>query len=142
MRVTSERELPDWLSEFMENTKWGEAPDYFYFWVGVATVAAALQRKVWLNMGTFDWYPNLYTILVAPPGIVQKSSTSDLGMRLLKQIPGIHAGPTSLTWQSLYDAFLEVGTEFEVSPTEVRTQFPLYINSSDLKKCVVKRLPG
>lgn len=126
------RELPDWLSEFMESSKWGEAPPYFYFWVGVATIAAAMQRKVWLDMGTFTWYPNLYTILVAPPGIVQKSSTSDLGMRLLKQIPGIHQGPTTLTWQSLYDAFLEVGHEFEVSKTEVRTQFPLYINSSEL----------
>jgi hypothetical protein len=126
------RELPDWLSEFMETAKWGEAPPYFYFWTGVATIAAALQRRTWLPMGTFTWYPNLYTILVAPPGIVQKSSTSDLGMRLLKQIPGVHQGPTTLTWQSLYDAFQEVGHEFEISPTETATQFPLYINSSEL----------
>lgn len=125
------RELPDWLTEFMDNTKWGEAPPYFYFWVGVATIAAALRRKVWLDMGTFVWYPNLYTMLVAPPGIVQKSSTSDLGMRLLRQIPGIAQGPTTLTWQSLYDAFIEVGEEFQVSPTETRTQQALYINSSE-----------
>lgn len=128
----SNRELPDWLTEFMNNTKWGEAPDYFYFWTGVATLAATMRRRTWLDMGTFTWYPNLYTVLVAPPGIVQKSSTSDLGMRLLKQIPGLHQGPTSLTWQSIYDAFLEVGEEFEVSPTETRTQFALYINSSEL----------
>lgn len=82
-------------------------------------------------MGTFRWHPNLYTLLVAPPGIVQKSSTSDLGMRLLKQIPGIHQGPTTLTWQSLYDAYIEVGEEFEVSPTETATQSALYINSSE-----------
>jgi hypothetical protein len=131
-KIPTLRELPDWLSEFMETSKWGEAPPYFYFWTGVATIAAAMQRRTWLPMGTFTWYPNLYTILVAPPGIVQKSSTSDLGMRLLKQVPGIFQGPTTLTWQSLYDAFQEVGHEFEVSPTEVRTQFPLYINSSEL----------
>jgi hypothetical protein len=83
-------------------------------------------------MGTFSWYPNLYTVLVAPPGIVQKSSTSDLGMRLLKQIPGIYQGPTTLTWQALYDAFNDVGEEFVVSPTETRTQNALYINSSEL----------
>lgn len=125
------RELSDWLSEFMQNAEWGEAPPYFYFWVGVATVAAALRRRVWLDMGTFTWYPNLYTLLVAPPGIVQKSSTSDLGMRLLRNIPGINQGPTTLTWQSLYDAFLEVGDEFTVSPTETRTQFALYVNSPE-----------
>jgi|SRR6478736_15180 len=125
------RELPDWITEFMNNTTWGEAPSYFYFWVAVATIGAALRRRVWLPMGTFTWYPNLYTLLVAPPGIVQKSSTSDLGMRLLRQIPGIHQGPTTLTWQSLYDAFLEVGDEFQISPTENATQYPLYINSSE-----------
>lgn len=129
--MISPRELPDWLSEFMENTTWGEAPPYFYFWTGVQTIACALRRRVWLDMGTFRWNPNLYTLLVAPPGIVQKSSTSDLGMRLLKQIPGIHQGPTTLTWQSLYDAYLEVGEEFDVSPTETATQSALYINSSE-----------
>ena len=129
--ITSERELPDWLTEFMENTKWGEAPDYFYFWTGVATIAAVLQRKVWLPMGTFNWYPNLYTLFVAPPGVIQKSSTTDLGMRLAKKIPTVHQGPTTLTWQSLYDAFLAVGTEFQVSETETQTQYPLYINSPE-----------
>lgn len=130
--TTTDRELPDWLTEFMATSEWGEAPPYFYFWVGVATIAAALKRRVWLDMGTFYWFPNLYTVLVAPPGIVQKSSTSDLGMRLLKQIPTMHQGPTTLTWQSLYDAFREVGEEFAISPTEMRTQFALYINSSEL----------
>lgn len=116
----------------MENSKWGEAPPYFYFWVGVATMAAAMRRRVWLNMGTFVWYPNLYTLLVAPPGVIQKSSTSDLGIRILKKIPGMVQGPTTLTWQSLYDAFLDAGDEFPISPTETITQYPLYINSPEL----------
>lgn len=125
------RELPDWLSEFVENSKWGEAPIHMYFWVGVATIAAALRRKVWIDMGTFIWRPNLYTLIVAPPGIVSKSSTADLGMRLLRAIPEIRFGPSTLTWQALYDAFVEVGEEFEVSAEEVQTQFPLVINSSE-----------
>jgi hypothetical protein len=52
-------------------------------------------------------------------------------MRLLREIPGIAQGPTTLTWQSLYDAFLEVGDEFQVSETETKTQFPLYVNSPE-----------
>lgn len=126
-----DRELPDWITEFMNNAEWGEAPPYFYFWTAVATIACALRRRVWLDMGTFTWYPNLYTLLVAPPGIVQKSSTSDLGMRLLREIPGIQQGPTTLTWQALYDAFLEVGDEFQTSDTEIKTQYALYVNSPE-----------
>lgn len=124
------RELPDWLTEFVENSKWGEAPVYMYFWVGVSTIAACLRRQCWLDMGTFKWYPNLYTLIVAPPGIVQKSSTADLGMRLLREIPGIHFSSATLTWQSLYDAFAEVGEEFEYNG-EMLKQFPLVINSSE-----------
>jgi hypothetical protein len=55
----TKRELPDWLSEFVANSQWGEAPVYMYFWTGVSTIAAALRRKVWIDMGNFVWYPNL-----------------------------------------------------------------------------------
>lgn len=130
--MTTPRELPDWLSEFVQNTEWGEAPQYFYFWVGVGTIAAALRRRVWLNMGSFQWFPNLYILIVAPPGVVQKSSTADLGLvHLLKHVPGINFGPSTLTWQALYDAFAEIGEEFTVDKNTVATQHALVINSSE-----------
>jgi hypothetical protein len=126
------RELHDWLTEFVSNTKWGEAPDYFYFWVGVGTIASALRRQVWLNMGTFHWFPNLYILLVAPPGVIQKSSTADLGLlHLLKKIEGINFGPSTVTWQALYDAFAEVGEAVDISPELQITQSALVINSSE-----------
>ena len=125
------RELPDWISEFVRNAEWGEAPQYMYFWVGVATVAAALRRKCWLDMGTFCWYPNLYTVLVGPPGVIQKSTTIDLGFaRILKKIPDIQFGDTTITWQALYDSFSEVGQEFEVEG-ELYTQHALTITASE-----------
>jgi len=131
--VSNEREIPDWLSEFTRNSAWGEAPQHMYFWVGVATIAATLRRRVWLDMGTFDWYPNLYTLLVAPPGVIAKSTTADLGFtRILKKVPGINFGPATLTWQAIYDAFVEVGVEFEVQgEPEMHTEFALAILSSE-----------
>jgi hypothetical protein len=130
--ASSDRELHDWLTGFVEGASWGEAPLYFYWWVGCGTIAAALRRQVWISMGTFKWMPNLYILLVAPPGVIQKSSTADLGLvHLLKNVPGINFGPSTLTWQSLYDAFAEVGEEVQISPTEVITQHALVINSSE-----------
>lgn len=126
------RETHDWLTSFVDGAKWGEAPIYMYFWVGVATIAAALRRKVWMDMGEFTWYPNLYTLIVAPPGIVAKSTTADIGIKLLEEVPGIHFGPATLTWQALYDAFSEVGEEFQIPGLDrMETQFPLVINSSE-----------
>jgi hypothetical protein len=128
----TKRENHDWLTEFVAATQWGEAPAYFYFWVGVGTIAAALRRKVWVPMGTFHWYPNLYILLVAPPGVIQKSSTADLGLvHLLKNVPGIHFGPSTLTWQALYDAFAEVGEEIDIDKDRTITQHALVINSSE-----------
>jgi hypothetical protein len=128
--VTS-REVPDWLTEFVKTTEWGEAPIQMYFWTGIATIAAALRRRVWLDMGTFQWYPNLYTLLVAPPGVVAKSSTVDLGFsHILKKIPGINYGPSTMTWQALYDNFAEVGEEFPI-PGGMSQQFALTIVSSE-----------
>lgn len=125
------RETSDWLTEFVKTTDWGEAPIQMYFWTGIATIAAALRRRVWLDMGTFQWYPNLYTLLVAPPGVVAKSSTVDLGFsHLLKKIPGINYGPSTMTWQALYDSFAEVGEEFPV-PGGMSQQFALTIVSSE-----------
>lgn len=130
--MTSPRECSDWLTEFVEGAKWGEAPVFMYFWAGVSAIASVLRRKVWIDMGEFVWYPNLYTLIVAPPGVVQKSTTADIGMNLVAQVPGIHFGPSTLTWQALYDAFSEVGEEFELpGGQENAIQYPLVINSSE-----------
>lgn len=129
--MSDSRELDDWLNEFTLNTQWGEAPQRVYFWVGVATIAAALRRRCWIDMGTFQWMPNLYTLIVAPPGIVAKSTSADLGMGLLRNVPGINFGPHTLTWQSAYDAFAEVGESFDVGPNLQITQSALVINSSE-----------
>lgn len=85
----------------MAYTAHSEAPDKFHFWTAVSTIAGALRRHVWLDMGYFQWTPNFYIIFVAPPGIVSKSTTASIGMNLLKEVPGINFGPESVTWQSL-----------------------------------------
>lgn len=81
-----------------------------YFWVGVSAVAGALRRRVWIDQAYFKWYPNFYIVLVAPPGIVSKSTTASVAMSLLRKVPGIKFGPDVVTWPALVSAFAE-GTE-------------------------------
>ena len=99
------RNYPDWLAAFQEYSSYGEAPKRMYFWTGVSTIAGALRRHVWVDMGHFQWYPNLYVILVAPPGVVAKTTTADIGMDLLRQVPGVAFGPSVVSWQALVQAF-------------------------------------
>ena len=109
------RNFPDWIKAFIDYAGSGEAPRHMYFWVGAVTVAGALRRKVWINQVYFKWHPNMYVILVAPPGIVSKSTTAGVGMRLLRQVPGIRFGPDVVTWQALVGAFAETTEGFDLN---------------------------
>jgi len=95
------RNYPDWLEAFTEYASIGEAPLKFYFWTGVATIASVMRRQVMMQMGHFVWVPNFYIVLVAPPGIVNKSTTINIGKDLLSEIKGIRIGADALTWQFL-----------------------------------------
>lgn len=99
------RHFPHWLKAYCAFTAISEAPLDFHFWTGVSTIAACLRRKVWRDELNFKWTPNFYIIFVGPPGIVTKSTTLNIGYSLLRQVPGIHFGPDSMTWHGLAKKF-------------------------------------
>jgi len=107
------RHHEDWLDAFLKYASYGEAPRHMYFWAGVSALAGALRRKVWIDQAYFRWYPNFYICLVAPPGIVSKSTTAGVAMSLLRKVPGIKFGPDVVTWPALVSAFAESTEAFE-----------------------------
>lgn len=102
------------------------------FWCGVSALAGALRRRVWLDMAYFKWSPNFFIILVAPPGIVSKSTTAGVAMNLLRQIPGIKFGPDVCTWQSLVKSLSESQEQFPVNGHEFLTAAEITIESGEL----------
>lgn len=105
------RHFSNWLDAYRDFAKDTEAPDAFHYWTGVATIAGALRRKVWINMGHFEWFPNFFIFFVAPAGIVNKSTTLDIGMRLLRELPYINIGPAATSWQALVRKMSEIQEE-------------------------------
>lgn len=97
----------------MEYSSFSEAPAHMRFWCGVSTIAGALRRRVWLDQTYFKWHPNFYIILVAPPGIVSKSTTASVGMSLLRKVPDIKFGPDVVTWPALVTGFAESTMTYE-----------------------------
>lgn len=124
------RNYDDWLSAYIEYAGYGEAPRHMSFWTGASTIAGALRRRVWIDQVYFKWYPNFYIVLVAPPGIVSKSSTVSIGMSLLRQVPGIQFGPDVVTWQALIGAFVEAAEGFDIDGT-IYTHSPITLESSE-----------
>lgn len=120
----------NWLASYCQFADFTEAPAKFHFWTGVSVIAGALRRRVWVDMKNFQWTPNFYIVFVAPPGVVQKSTTSNLGMSLLREIPEIRFGPDAVTWQSLVESLSEAAEEAEIGG-EFYTMSPVTICSSE-----------
>jgi hypothetical protein len=122
-----------WLKAYVQHMRFSEAPTSFHFWVGVGTIAGALRRKVWTDHLTYQYTPNFYIILVAPPGVATKSTAIRAGTNLLRRVKGVHIGPQSLTWQALFDS-LKISVEVVKVPgtTQVLAYSALTLPISEL----------
>lgn len=79
------RNLKDgWLKDYIYFTAGHEAPEDFHIWVGITIIGAVLRRKAWFDNVFYNLFPNLYTILVAPPGIGKKTTAINIGVSLLR----------------------------------------------------------
>lgn len=101
------RHFENWLKAYIEHTRGSEAPTLFHFWTGVSTIAGALRRHICVNELTYEITPNFYIVLVAPAGIATKSTTLNLGMDLLTNVPDVRFGPSSGSWQGVGDTMQE-----------------------------------
>lgn len=106
-----------------------------HYWCGISALAGALRRRVWVDMGYFRWFPNFYIILVAPPGIVQKSTTASIAMNLLRKVAGVNFGPETVTWQALVASFEAVTETYQIGDDHYM-QSAITIESSELGNLV------
>ncbi len=95
----NERELDDWIRAYLEYTSSSEAPKLFRKWTAISSVAAALERKVWLDMGLETFYPNLYVILVGPSG--SRKGTAMKPAKEIMQEVGVQLTAQSTTKEAL-----------------------------------------
>ena len=125
------RLLKNWLTAYLDYASVTEAPKIMHFYAGVGAIGGALRRKVWIDMKRFTWTPNFFIIFVAPPGIVSKSTTADVAMDLLRQVPGIKFGPDVVTWPALVSAFAAAQESFQFGEDWVPMS-PLTLVASEL----------
>jgi hypothetical protein len=79
-----------------------EAPEIFRKWAGIGILASVLERKVWNRTNKGVLYPNLYVVLVGPPG-TGKSLLVSFSEKMLRALNDIHVAPSSVTSASLID---------------------------------------
>lgn len=78
------------------------SPAPFTQWAGIFAIASVLERKVFMRSRRGILYPNLYVMLVGPPG-VGKTQASDEIRRMIESNEQLHVAPSSVTKASLVD---------------------------------------
>ena len=65
-----ERQCPNgFIVDYTRYTRLHGAPECFHWWAAASLVAAALGRRVFIDLWMFRTIPNLFTLLVAPTGL-------------------------------------------------------------------------
>lgn len=84
--LSEERECGDWIEEYLKYVEHTEPPISYHRWVALGCIAAALQRRVYMDWGMERIYPNLYIILLGPAAQTRKSTALRVGEEIVKDI--------------------------------------------------------
>lgn len=90
----------NWIDTYLAYTDNTEPPRIFREWCAISVIAAALQRKCWLEWGTVMMYPNLYIVLTAPAGRARKGTAMKPARDLLEYL-SIPISAEAVTRESL-----------------------------------------
>lgn len=97
------RHLNNWLTSYVELMENTEPARLFDVWTGYSIIAAALRRKVSLQLGRLVYYPNIYVVFVAEPGVARKTQAIKYGVNFLNTIPDIRMCADSSTKEAMTD---------------------------------------
>lgn len=90
-----------WLKAYREYTAQQESPDTFHLWTALSMLSSTVRRNVWVDQGYYKIFPNLYVILVAPPGVCKKSVAMSIGLKLLRKVGGVNIESNKMSPESL-----------------------------------------
>lgn len=96
------RNFPDWVDAFADYTSPSGTPMRLRKWAGIACIAGALERKVWVRTAGSRLYPNLFVFLVSPPG-KGKSRAINAIRDMWKELPELKVAPSTVSRASLID---------------------------------------
>lgn len=80
------------LRTFLDLVELTESPRIFYIWSALTGVSACLQRQAYLPFGPSTIYPNLFVLLVGPPG-VRKSTAINITKMCLSSVTQLKFAP-------------------------------------------------
>lgn len=92
------RKLANWLEGYLSYTKRGESPHLYKVWSALSALSAVTRRQTFI-----EWegllFPNIYVVLIGPPG-VRKSTATRPAAELLRRV-GVPLSSDAVTREAL-----------------------------------------
>lgn len=88
----------EFLQIYMEYVEDTESPRVFHIWSALTGVAACLGRRCYYDFGIKPIYPNMYTLLIGPPG-ARKGTAMNIMKRLVRTATGVRFAPEDTAGQ-------------------------------------------
>ncbi len=63
------KKIPNWIDGYLTYMKETEPPMTYFLWTAIATLAGALQRRIYMPWGHNKIYPNMYVFLIGRSGL-------------------------------------------------------------------------
>ena len=73
----------DWLLEYLHYSSGHEVSELYHKWVGLGLVASVLKQHVYIDMGTYKLYPNMFMIIVDSASAGKSHAIERFGLDLL-----------------------------------------------------------
>ncbi|MCX8125552.1 MAG: YfjI family protein [Dehalococcoidia bacterium] len=98
------RKVENWLLSYLEMVRQTEPAQRFHAWSAITVVGALLGRKCYVRFGPEVISPNLFTILVGPPGI-RKDPAINYATAMARDIGSdvLVMAPDAITKQQLFN---------------------------------------
>lgn len=127
----AERKCSDWINSLGHMTSNTESPNNYWMWSGIFTIGSVLRRRVWLDYGIDELLvPNLYVILISPPGRCRKGPPVSLAKRFLKLV-GMNVSVDSASKQLIANEIAKTQSRIVVPELGTQSESPMAIISKE-----------
>lgn len=134
------RQLEDFLTGYLEYCKGTEPPINYHLWCAISAIAAALQRKAYINWGVETILPNMYIVLIGPSGN-RKGVAMGILQDIIREV-GIRSTAESITREALIRDLRDSvnkfddpdgGIKFHCSLTAFSEELSIFLGQNDVK---------
>lgn len=121
----------NYLHQYLQYNQCNEAHTNYHIWSAFVGLASTIGRRVWIDYGHQWIYPQLYVVLVGPPGN-RKSTAMLIQKRMLREVGGTNFAAQLESREGLIKQMAENEVAFDYNG-KAKTYMPLTICVGELK---------